>query len=85
MTDDIAGIELAYNIVEALRRYADHSDCQLFSALLVGQVQPAVWFDRVALVDKLRVSHAIQDVLEMRCGQHILLFCMMIFFVLRVR
>lgn len=57
MTDDIAGIELAYNIVDALRRYADHSDCQLFSALLAGQVHPAVWFDRVALVDKLRVSH----------------------------
>lgn len=56
MADNVAGIELAYNIVDALRRFGDHSDCQLFSALLAGQAHPAVWFDRVVLVEKLRVS-----------------------------
>lgn len=55
MGDDIAGIEQAYNIVDALRRFSDHSDCQLFSALLEGRAHPTVWFDRVALVEKLRV------------------------------
>jgi hypothetical protein len=55
--DHFAAVEVAYNIVHALKRHsASNQDCKLFSAMLAGEIQFAIWVDRVALVEKLRVS-----------------------------
>lgn len=55
--DAVAAVELAYNIIDALRRYSHlHSDCCLFNSLLAGEVHFSVWLDRCSMVEKLRVS-----------------------------
>ena len=55
MQDAVAAAELAYNIVEALRLYADNSDCRLLSAMLAGDVRPFIWADQNSLIEKIRV------------------------------
>lgn len=53
----MAAVELAYNIVDALRRHApQHSDCRAFQEMLAGNMLLAVWMDRCAVVEKLRVG-----------------------------
>jgi hypothetical protein len=55
--DHFAAVEVAYNIVHALKRHAgSNQDCKLFTAMLAGEIQFAIWVDRVAMVEKLRVS-----------------------------
>lgn len=57
MRDPVAAVELAYNIVDALRRHApQHSDCRAFQEMLAGNMLLAVWMDRCAVVEKLRVG-----------------------------
>ena len=55
MQDAVAAAELAYNIVEALRIYADNSDCRLLSSMLAGDVRPFIWADQNSLIEKIRV------------------------------
>lgn len=52
----MAAAELAYNIVEALRLFADNSDCRLLTSMLAGSVRPFIWTDQNALIEKIRVS-----------------------------
>ena len=55
--DHSVAIELAYNIVDAVRRHSPaNSDCRLFAAALEGRLPTAVWFDQESMLEKLRVS-----------------------------
>jgi hypothetical protein len=48
-------VELAYNIVDALKKYSSNTDLSFFAAALTGSAAPAVWFDYLSLLNRLRV------------------------------
>lgn len=54
-------VEMAYNIVDALRKYAACSDCMLFSAILENRLCQDVWSDQHVVTDKIKVDSTICD------------------------
>ena len=58
--NDIAAIEIAYNIVETAKKYsALDSECALFLSVLDETLPQDIWFDTCMLLESLRVSRAI--------------------------
>jgi hypothetical protein len=58
--NDIAAIEIAYNIVETAKKYsALDSECALFLSVLDETLPQYIWFDTCMLLESLRVSRAI--------------------------
>ena len=56
MKSSSAGVELAYNIVNAARRFAVMSDCRLFLGVLEGSLSSEAWKDMRASMEAIRVS-----------------------------
>jgi hypothetical protein len=51
---------MAYNIQDALKRFAALSDCRLFSAILEEKLPLEIWEDQKNLVEKVRVSNIVE-------------------------
>eukprot|EP01034_Spumella_vulgaris_P025798 gene25798-32290_t len=47
-------VEMAYNIVDALRKYSTCSDAMLFCAILEGRLCQEVWHDQYVQTDRLK-------------------------------
>ena len=55
--NDIAAIEIAYNIVETAKKHsALDSECALFLSVLDDAIPQDIWFDTCMLLESLRVS-----------------------------
>lgn len=48
-------IEMAYNIIHALKQYSSLSLCRMFSAVLEEKLSFEIWYDQQEMVNKLRV------------------------------
>jgi len=50
------GIELAYNFVNALKKFNSSSDCKCFLMILNGDIPVEVWYDQLDLIKTLKES-----------------------------
>ena len=46
-------VEIAYNLIDALRKYAFDSDCRIFLAVLNGEVSEDIWHDQKLLLNEI--------------------------------
>ena len=46
-------VEIAYNLIDALRKYAFDSDCRIFLAVLNGEVSEDIWQDQKLLLQEI--------------------------------
>ena len=60
MKDRLLAIELAYNLHDALKRFAALSDCRLFAAVLEEKLPMEIYEDQRNMIERVQVS-------EMNC------------------
>ena len=53
--NEIAAIEIAYNIVHAIKKNAHLSECSLFQSILEETLPQDIWYDKMITIEKLRV------------------------------
>ena len=46
-------VEIAYNLIDSLRKYAFDSDCRIFLAVLNGEVSEDIWHDQKLLLQEI--------------------------------
>ena len=46
-------MEIAYNLIDSLRKYAFDSDCRIFLAVLNGEVSEDIWHDQKLLLQEI--------------------------------
>lgn len=56
-------LEVAYNLMDGLKRYTGLSDCRMFAAVLEERLPTAIYQDQQSLVTMLRVSMKLKSYL----------------------
>ena len=54
-------VEIAYNFVDALKRYSYDADCELFHRILFGELCEDVYHDQMQMLDTLLVTAKTED------------------------
>ena len=54
-------VEIAYNFVDALKRYSYDADCELFHRILFGELCEDVYHDQMQMLDTLLVTAKAED------------------------
>lgn len=57
--NEIAAIEIAYNILHAIKKNAHFSECSLFQSVLEETLPQDIWYDKMITIERLRVRYTI--------------------------
>jgi len=55
-SDHSRGVELAYNVVNSLKKFIASSDCKCFLMILTGELPVEVWYDQQELIKIIKES-----------------------------
>jgi hypothetical protein len=48
---------MAYNLLDAVKRFSAVSDCRMFSAVLENKLPMEIWQDQRQLIDRIKVFY----------------------------